>query len=89
MQIILSKKEYDDLTSKIKNQDEHISLLKKDIIDLSERYDKLYDKLIDYVLKQNTNVYCNNKEGYCDDCPLGIINLNICKKIIKNYSKVR
>lgn len=52
MQIILSKKEYDDLVSKTKNHDEHISLLKKDIIDLSERY----DKLIDYVLKQNTNV---------------------------------
>lgn len=80
---MLSKKEYDDLLFKIKNSNEYASLLKKDIIDLSERY----DKLIDYVLKQNTNVYCNNKEGYCDDCPLGTINLNVCKKIIKNYSK--
>lgn len=85
MQIILSKKEYDDLVSKTKNHDDHISLLKSDLLNLSERY----DKLIDYVLKQNSNVYCNNKEGYCDDCPLGTINLNVCKKIIKNYSKVK
>jgi hypothetical protein len=41
----------------------------------------------EYVLKVNPFIYCNDKNYYCDDCPLGICHLNICNDNITKYSK--
>lgn len=80
MMIILSEDEYNSLIKK----DEHQKVVDS-LQEVIAQDGTIISKLKDEVLK-NRPCYQKGKNAYCDGCPLGFENLNICEGT-QNYSK--